>query len=283
MAFDKYLNEAWSAHADNATAVADGFAQGYDLITEPAHITQFANLVVHVYGEHLAKFQNGRIAIDQLKAHPLLTTEIAHDLARFEATLCVAESHEHQIDNFSVSEQIRILSAAMSTNAGLGKTDIAVELFGRISRLSADLPTGDPANRSIAVAANTVACTLEEKSEHSDTEKKLMLDAAHCSRKFWAIAGTWLQIQRAEYRLAKSYLKNSDILNSIKHANLCLTLCQENSAAPLDMFYAYEAIASVEKKMKQSLRSLPQMEKYFELLSPEDKNWCEKSLLNLKS
>ena len=283
MDFDKYLNEAWSAHATNAAAVAAGFAQGYALIAEPSHITQFAHLIVHVYGEHLAQFKNGHNAILQMKAHPLLTDETTRDLARFEATLAVAGNPDQNIDSFSLSDQIRILATALSTNAGLGNADIAVKFLERISRLSTELPAGDPGNRAVAVAGNNVACTLEEKSELTAVEKELMLNAAHCSRKFWAIAGTWLQVQRAEYRLARSYLKACDILNSIKHANLCLTICQENSASPLEMFYAYEAIASIEKKMNQNLRSLAQMEKYFEQLSAEDRNGCEKSLLRIKS
>jgi hypothetical protein len=270
-------------HATDSHSVADGFPEGLSLVSEPSHISQLAGLITHVYGEHLGQFQKGRDLIVQLMTHPLLPDEKRGEMRRFEATLFVAENYEFDVSSFSVSDQIRMLATASSCNIGLGKSDIATVLHERAVLLSAELSTDDPANRTLAMTSNNVACSLEEKAELTDLEKNLMLTAAHSSRKFWAIAGTWLQVQRAEYRLANCYLKAGDILNSIKHANLCLTICEENAAPAVEMFYAYEAVALVEKKMKQAPRSLPQMEKYFNLLTDEEKSWCEKSLQKVKS
>ena len=83
-----------------------------------------------------------------------------------------------------------------------------------------------------------------------------MLLAAHTGRKYWQIAGTWLEIERAEYRLAQSYFKARDLINSIKHANLCLTICETNNAGALEFFFAYESIALVENKMKLLEKSI---------------------------
>jgi hypothetical protein len=38
-----------------------------------------------------------------------------------------------------------------------------------------------------------------------------MIFAAKTTRKYWEIAGTWLEIERAEYRLAMTYLAAGDL------------------------------------------------------------------------
>ncbi len=150
--------------------------------------------------------------------------------------------------------------------------------------VATELSETDPANRLLAICSTNLACALEEKTSLSNDEEVLMLLAAHTGRKYWQIAGTWLEVERAEYRLAQSYLKARDLINSIKHANLCLTICETNNAGALEFFFAYESIALVEYKMKQStLRSLPQMQKYFAELSQSDKDWCRQTLTKIES
>lgn len=136
----------------------------------------------------------------------------------------------------------------------------------------------DPANRILAVTANNLVCALEEKNILNSEQMALMLLTARAARKYWQISGTWLETERAEYRLARSYLKAGDFISSIIHANLCLTICETNKADALEFFFAYEAITLVEQAMKQPLRSLPKMQKYFFELSQNDKIWCEKVL-----
>ena len=87
-----------------------------------------------------------------------------------------------------------------------------------------------------------------------------------------------MEVERAEYRLSQSYLKNRDFINSIKHANLCITICEKNQAPPLEFFYAFEAVTHVEKAIGQPLRSLEKMKHYFNLLSDDDKKWCSSAL-----
>ena len=283
MDFKLYINQAWAKHAEDAAAVATDFAKSFRLISESGQTSQMAQLITHVQGEHLGKFQDGLVLLEALKQIPMNNSESLLALDQFAAILKYSENPSFDLSGYSASERVRIL--ATSASAFLGQKDIdgAATAFRLALATATELEESDPALRALAVGSNNLACSLEEKSELTATETTLMHSAAHAGRKYWELAGTWLEVERAEYRLSQSYLRSKDIISSVKHANLCLSICEKNMASPLELFFAYEAIALVEKAMKQPARSLPQMQKYFELLPENEKSWCLPSFEKLKS
>ena len=104
------------------------------------------------------------------------------------------------------------------------------------------LPKDDPAVRSMAVTGNNLAFALEEKAILSDGETTLMIQAAQAARKYWELAGTWLHVERAEYRLAKTYLKAGNKMKAREHATECLKLCEAHLADDFEMTYAREIV-----------------------------------------
>jgi hypothetical protein len=283
MDFNTYCNKSWDDHGDDSLKVASTFAEGIKLVTATPQITQFANLVTHVMGVHLGKTSEGKDILQQLERLEFNDSNTLLNIRISKAILSYVENSNMDISGFSDSEKVRIVATAASSFQGLDKILESKTSLNKAISLTVTLEVKDPAFRALAVAGNVIASTLEEKTALSSEETELMLLAAHTARKYWQIFGTWLETERGEYRLAQSYLKAKDFINSIKHANLCLTICEENKAPALELFFAYEAIAGVEKAMKQPLRSLPQMEKYFSQLTNEDKRWCEKSLNKIKA
>jgi hypothetical protein len=283
MEFDKYINKSWDDHGDDSLKVAATFSEGIKLLTKTPQITQFANLVTHVMGVHLGKTSEGKAILKQLEGLEFNDSETLLNIKISKAILSYVENENFDLSSFTDSEKVRIVATAASSFQGLNKIAESKTALHKAMSLAGLLETKDPANRSLAVSGNVIASSLEEKKELSRDETELMLLAAHTSRKYWEIFGTWLEVERGEYRLAQSYLKAKDFINSIKHANLCLTICETNKAPALEFFFAYEAISGVEKAMNQPLRSFPQMEKYFVELTNEDKLWCEKSLNKFKT
>lgn len=284
MTFSDYLNQSWKDHATATDKVAAGISDGISLISEGAHINQLANLIIHLYGEHLGRFEEGIALIEKLMKAPLVNPEIAAYLNCSKVTLGFSAGSVTDWSGFTPAEKVRIYCGAAGIQAARNEIGTAENNLHSALAIGTELSGADPANRLLAIYSNNLACALEERENLSADDKVLMLLAAHAGRKYWQIAGTWLEIERAEYRLAQSYLKARDPINSIKHANLCLTICESNNAGALEFFYAYEAIALVEYKMKQStLRSLPQMQKYFSELSQSDKEWCRKTLTKIES
>ncbi len=278
MDFKTYLDSSWSKHGKDSQKVAETFEATINLITDSSQLTQLAHLITHVEAEHLGQYSRGLKLIKLLSAHKLNNDKTKVALNRFEAILQFAENSNFDITPFSDSDQIRILAAVASAQAGQSQTDLSTKNLNQALALAEKLDSADPANRALAVTGNILASTLEDKSDLSPEQIDLMLLAARAGRKYWEISGTWLETERAEYRLAHSYLKAKDYINSIKHANLCLTICEKNSAPPLEFFFAFEAIALVEKAMAQLPRSFPKMESYFSQLSESDKSWCGPTL-----
>ena len=61
-------------------------------------------------------------------------------------------------------------------------------------------------------------------------------------------------------------------------------MCRENKAGELDMFYAFESLAKVERARKNEVSfqtAVEQAKSHFEKLNVEDKTWCEASLKKL--
>ena len=284
MNFSEFLNQCWKDHARAAEQVAGRIPEGFSLISESAELTQFANFITHLFGEHLGKITEGIAHIEKLMTSGLATPEIIASLKCSKVTLGYAAGAVTDWAGITSAEKVRIYAAAAGIRTSRSEIGQAEKDLHSALEIAQDLASTDSANRTLAVSANNLACALEEKVALAPDEEALMLLAAHAGRKYWQIAGTWLEVERAEYRLAQSYLKARDPISSIKHANLCLTICEANQAAPLEFFFAYEAIALVEHKMKQvTLRSLPQMQKYFAELSDSDKEWCRKTLLKVES
>ena len=259
-----------------------GFDEAIGFVKEAQHIIQLSGLIKHVAGEHLARFNEGVIFIEKLNQLSFNDEQTKAALIRSKAIFLITENEKHNISNFANSDQIRILAASASADVEQRNIERATGKFKTVLEMAKNLDENDEANRALAVAGHNLASAIEEMSELSDTKKELMLLAAHASRKYWQIAGTWLETERAEYYLAKKYLKCNDYISSIKHANLCLTICEKNTAEPLEFFFAYESIANVEKAMGQPLRSLLKMQEQFEKLSEADKTWCRASLVKFQ-
>ncbi len=284
MIFSDYLNQCWKDHAIHTETVASGISEGIGLISEGNHINQLANLIIHLFGEHLGRFDEGIGLLEKLKLSSFVTTEIAATLKCAKVTLAYSAGMVTDWSGLTLVEKVRIYCGAAGIQNARNEIGQAEKDFRSALKVATELSANDPTNRLLAICSNNLACALEEKTSLSNDEEVLMLLAAHSGRKYWQLAGTWLEVERAEYRLARSYLKARDLINSIKHANLCLTICETNNAGALEFFFAYEAIALVEHKMKQStLRSLPQMLKYFAELSQNDKECCRQTLTKIES
>lgn len=274
MSFGDYLNEAWNLHQKSPEDVAANLNSGLKLAQSASDITGLAHLATHVFAEHLGQYQKGLVFISSLNDQSLNDDNSKAALNRFESVLKICENSNFDISYLSESDKCRVLALAASAFTGTKNISQASAFFEQAEVMAAKLATTDAAVRSMAITGNNLACALEEKNTLSDDEKKLMLKAAHAGLHYWKLAGTWLETERAEYRLSQSYFRLRDLISSIKHANQCLTICEENKAGALEFFFAYEALVKIELEMSQPLRSLEKMKHYFSLLSEGDQQWC---------
>jgi hypothetical protein len=286
MTFATYINQAWTDHATQSEKVAKEFATAASLVETNDQLAQLVGIVTHVMGEHLGRWDEGIKTLKALEKNSkfLTGTETEKTILRSIEVLKIGSGQGPDLNSFTISDRIRIMAVAASA---LSERDTAraIELFSKSLDLSkTGLDRKDAANRALAVTGNNLACALEEKRNRSQGEIELMILASQTGRKYWELVGTWLEISRAEYRLAMTFLQANDLAKALQHAQTCVELCQENKAGDMDMFYSYEVLATVERARCNDVgfqKALDKAKHYFETLNPEDKTWCEASLKKL--
>jgi predicted DNA-binding WGR domain protein len=191
------LAEGWAEHdavphdqALDAAGILERVADAIPGIASPRRILPVAGLIVHLAGEHLARWADGLALLDRLAALPGLEegSKEAQALLRARAALlvasgdraaaeeCMARAHRPELP--APSTRVRVLAVAASALAGVcpvatwpereGRVAEALVLFEEAVALAAYGPDGrDPAARALAVLGNDLACALELASHRA--------------------------------------------------------------------------------------------------------------------
>lgn len=277
MSFEKFIQTGWQRHANHTDEVAASLKS-----TRPETAQQvgpYAQLVLHVYGEHLGRFGEGNDLLGGLVALCAGNEEAMQGLARAIATFEVCAGKP--AGNFPASDAARIHAMAASALCGAGFTEKAKSCLDKALGLAEKLSGKDPAFRALAVTGNNMAAGLEEKKDRKPVETELMLSAAGVGRRFWEKAGTWLETERAEYRWAKSCLAAGDSKGALDHSLACLAICEANNAEAMELFCAHEVLFLAEKAAGKKPNAAKARE-YFAKLGDDDQKWFEPYLKALQ-
>jgi hypothetical protein len=289
MTFDEFLNRAWAEHGDDPALVANRLNDGLRLIERPEHVLALAGIVTHVYGEHLGDWNGGESELRRLLdvEHAAESPDIQRGIHRSIASLRVSENPDTPLDGFSESDRVRVLCVASSAACGQNDLPRAIGLFDRVPEIDGStFAHGDGAYRALAVTGNNLANALLEKSDRTAPETDAMLRAAMASRKYWEISGTWLEVERAEYTIAKCMLAAGRVSDAVRHAGECLDICVANNAPAFELFFAHEIMALVERalgNMSQFAAEAAAARVAYEWLGEGDRKWCTASLEALTS
>ena len=284
MDFNNFMSQAWDDHATDARAVAQRLHEGVALVADEPQLARLADLAHHVHGEHLGDWLSGIAFIERLATLPAFVPvgPSGQTLRRCLASLALSAGDESDIAALSPSDRIRVGALAASNLAQHDTTFAGRLLRDALDRARASgLPATDPMNRSLAVTGNNIACTLEEKPGRSDDERALMILAAQTARHYWAIAGTWLETERAEYRLAMTWLQAADLAQARTHAQNCLEIVAANDGAALERLFGWEALGLVERAAGNATghaQALVRAREAFAELADADKAWCAASV-----
>lgn len=292
MDFNEYLNQAWSRHGDQPEQIAESLEEGLKLCGSAADLVSLVHLTTHLYSEHLHKFIEGERQLRELGKSDFAVgspAEFAIARAVMAFRLCDG-SIDPETDRLGLTptDLIRSLATATSALAARDSRRALKFLHHALSLIpSLELTPDGGVARSLAIAGNNTASLLEELPNRDSEQTELMLLAAETGRKYWEIAGTWIEVERAEYRWAKSLLKARDFREARKHADLCLAIAEKNHAPALEVFFAYEARASIDAEEPSSgartEKNLQRAREFFEKLAPDDQIWARTSLETLNA
>ena len=287
MDFNIFVAKAWDEHATDSVAVAHRLSEGIPLLNTEHELTRLMDLAHHLHGQHLGTWRAGAAFIERLATLPTFTYEGASGqaLRRCVASLAVCERVGAELGALLPSDRVRVAAMA-ATNLAERDTVRALQLLQQAlgEAEAAGLAAADPMHRALAVAGNSIAVTLEEKTARSADERELMILAAQAARYHWAIAGTWLETERAEYRLAITWLQAGDLAQARTHAQNCLEIVAANAGAALERLFGWEALGRVERAAGNAAghaQALLSARTAFAELAAADQAWCAVSIEQL--
>lgn len=250
MSLSDFITSAWADHADQPEAVAHRLAEVVPRADDATDVAPLANLVGHVLGEHLGRWDDALALLRRLGERPAASEPAAADaVTRALATLRHARGDADALDGLPTAERAAALAGAAAVLTGRGEIERAgAALDEALAAAASGLPAGSPALRALAVAGNNIAATLEEQATRTPPETALMLRAAQVGLDHWTLAGTWLQHERAAYRLARSRLAAGLAVEAIDSAGQCLAICEANDAPPFERFFAQALLAQASRE-----------------------------------
>ena len=286
MEFEEFIRSAWAEHAEEPDDVAERLALSLDWVELPAHVAPFAGIVTHVFGEHLARFDDGVELLESMRRLPAChgQAEALGILSRSVAALRYASGEERALDVLAPQDRISVLANA--SGAILGRLDFgrAIAAYDEALRLAIKHRPEARAQRSLAVAGNNLASSLEEKADRSAAETAGMLRAAEAALTYWAQAGTWLEVERAEYRLTRSLLQAGQAEAAIDHARQCIAVCAANDAQPFERFFGEAVLAIAHRNAGDQAGFATARERalaLFEQVPDDEQQWCSPELKEL--
>ncbi|MEQ1507326.1 MAG: hypothetical protein ABMB14_34170 [Myxococcota bacterium] len=245
MAVQDQLQQAWADHGTDAERVAATFPDLIDR-SDPDEVPAVVGLVVHVLGEHLGRWDDGLAAVDRIGARHGPSEAVDRGAAIFRMCAGDREGAERILDQLGTDRtgnEARILALAAGAVGAHGRTTEATRWLVRAASLVFELADGHPAVRAVGATGNNLAVLLEERKPNGPEEAGLLRSAATLSRVAWERAGTWLEVERAEYRLTMTSLVLSEPYAAVAHAEACLAICEANAADPGERLFAHEAMA----------------------------------------
>jgi hypothetical protein len=246
---EEFLEAAWHDHAERAADVATRLERSLALVAKPDDVAPFVRIATHVFGEHLGEWQRGIDLLDAIRGQRSADGDAATSaIVRGIATLGVARGDAGALDGLSPEDRVFALAGAAAAFAGRNAHRRAIDAYARaLADAKAGLPAKSPAIRALAIGGNNLACALEEKRDRDAAETGGMVRAAEAALECWRLAGTWLEEERAHYRLARSLLAAGRSEAAIASAQRCVDVCAANEAPAFERFFGEAALALAQR------------------------------------
>ena len=287
MTFDTFIETAWGDHGDHPQEVADRLASSLHMVETAEHIPPFARLLMHVYGEHLGQWDRGIALLESLRRLPASagSAAAASALDRNVATLCYAGGDATVLEALSTEDRISVLALAASAFSGRNGMKRAIATYAEALALAqAGLPPQSPALRALAVGGNNLAAALEQKKDRDNAETEGMIVAAYGGLTYWKQAGTWLEEERAEYRLTRSLLHAGRPRDAIVSAQRCIDVCVRNDAPVIETFFGYVVLALAQRATGDApafATTRQQALALYAQVPADEQRWCQSDLADL--
>jgi hypothetical protein len=266
---DGFIEQAWNDHANDLPAVVARLDQGLGLLAEsPQKLDEFLRLAAHVHLEHRGDADAMQSVLDRsagfIAASPNAQATI--DKSRFTMALLRGESTEPSA--LPVAVKVRAhgdAACGLAAREDHAKARHMLQAAAAVAR-DADADQRVAAGKGLAASYNNVASVLLDGARSPQADA-LMLEAAAHARSAWSAAGTWLNVERAEYLLAITHAAAGQGRQAVEHAQACADICKSNAADAFEHFFAQEAMARALVAQGQAIEARQQTTRMQALLS----------------
>ena len=286
--FGAFVGKAWADHAEQPAEVAARLAAALPEIRDPARIVPYVRLVGHVHGEHLGRWDEGVALLETLREQAIAAepTAVAAIETAIGALHFCADANA-PLGHLPPAQRAAALASAAAMLTGRNDLDRAIAALDDAHRVApADLAPGAPATRAFAIAGNNLAAALEEKRDRSAAETAAMIAAAKTGLRYWRIAGTWLEEERAHYQLARSLVAAGRAADAAKAAQDCLDVCRANAAPPFEAFFGHAVLALARRAQGETTAyeaaRAAALAAYAQV-PPDERSWCAADLAALNA
>ena len=289
MNFDDFMKLAWNDHADHADQVAERLAESLHVIETANQIPRYVGLVTHVYGEHLGQWERGVTLLQSLQRSSVNdgNAQAGSAITRSIAVLRYCSGNTASLTALGTDDRVTVLATVSSALLGRHAHAEALAAYDEALRgAQQGLATGSPAERALAIGGNNLAAALETKTDRDAAETDSMIRAAEAGLKYWTLAGTWLEEERAEYQLTRSLLQAGRADEAMASARRCLDVCERNDAPAFERFFGHAVLALGQRAVGNIAgydASRQQALTFYAAVAPDEQQWCSRELREIKA
>ena len=239
----EFIDQAWNDHAGNPQGVAARLPQAVALLEQaPDKTGDFAQLAEHVLVAHLGDGDAMARCLASLAPWAARHPVSGPALVRARLAAALVRGADAPAEPLPRAAAIRAHGSAVCGLASRGDVAAARSLMQSAAALGRDTSAADQdAHKALAACYHNLAAQLEEGPRGAERDA-LMMESAHLSRSTWAEAGTWINVERADYMLALCAIAMGDASQAVMHARSCLAICEANEADAFERFFAHEAL-----------------------------------------
>ena len=237
-----WLDQAQSQHADQTLATTAALSTRAASLPANADGAEAIRLAEHVWLAHAADAAGLQAFLDALPAAlGQAASNTAPSLER--ARLALAWLAGQPVPMLADAVRWRVLQNVVLAMAAQGRSAAALGLL-QTDEAAALAQGNSAAGQAFAATANNVASHLQDSPRGDAARDALMLQAAALARRAWASAGGWMQVERADYRLALCHAAAGQGTEAVEHAQRCLAGCvaAADQADATEHFFAHEAL-----------------------------------------
>lgn len=288
--WNTFVNRCWSEHGDAPGAVAASLRRrAAAMPADDDAASRTVGLAEHVWLSHLCDPEGLRAFLELLPAEAAAAPAPAMSLRRVQWVLARMEApagvEPEGLPPMDDGPRWRAMQHLWAVWASGGRADDALAMLHREwprARAHAEVD----ARRGLASACYNLAVELRIGARGDRDRDALMLALAQAARELWAGAGTWVQVERADYQLARCHAATGDGVRAVTFAQACLDGVMAHDTEPeadaYERFYAHEALAwaqlaagepesaAVQRGLMQALIG--------QVADEQMREWCEASL-----